>query len=56
MNYTLIRGTFHVDGYQTDGDSLRFEADSLSDWQRNTCMTKKGDSLWLHIMIGGLTI
>jgi len=32
MNYTLIRGTFHVDGYQPDGDSLRFEADSLSDW------------------------
>ena len=32
IRYTLIRGTFHVDGYQPDGDSLRFEADSLSDW------------------------
>lgn len=32
MSYTLIRGRFHVIGYQPDGDSLRFEADSITHW------------------------
>ena len=32
MSYTLIRGRFHVVGYQPDGDSLRFEADSVNHW------------------------
>jgi endonuclease YncB( thermonuclease family) len=32
MSYTLIRGRFHVVGYQPDGDSLRFEADSPLHW------------------------
>ncbi|MHC4758559.1 MAG: thermonuclease family protein [Planctomycetota bacterium] len=32
MSYTLIRGRFYVVGYQPDGDSLRFEADSPQHW------------------------
>jgi hypothetical protein len=32
MSFTLIKGTFHVVGYQPDGDSIRFEADRRENW------------------------
>jgi hypothetical protein len=32
MPFTLIKGTFHVVGYQPDGDSIRFRADHLENW------------------------
>lgn len=28
MPFFLIKGTFHVVGYQPDGDSIRFQADN----------------------------
>jgi endonuclease YncB( thermonuclease family) len=30
--YTVIRGAFVIEGYEPDGDSLRFIADNLQDW------------------------
>ena len=33
MPFTLIKGTFHVVGYQPDGDSIRFQADNPGNWQ-----------------------
>ncbi len=32
MPFTLIKGTFHVVGYQPDGDSIRFQADQRENW------------------------
>jgi len=32
MPFTLIKGTFHVVGYQPDGDSIRFQADRRENW------------------------
>jgi len=34
MPFTLIKGTYHVVGYQPDGDSIRFKADHPSHWDR----------------------
>lgn len=34
MQYTLIKGTFHVVGYSPDGDSLMFKADNADHWQK----------------------
>lgn len=30
--FKIIKGTFHVKGYQPDGDSIRFRADSEANW------------------------
>jgi endonuclease YncB( thermonuclease family) len=32
--YTVIRGAFVIEGYEPDGDSLRFIADDVKDWDR----------------------
>jgi len=32
MNYTLIKGTFHVIGYSPDGDSMMFKAENPALW------------------------
>jgi hypothetical protein len=32
MPFSLIKGTFHVVGYQPDGDSIRFQADQRENW------------------------
>jgi hypothetical protein len=32
MGLFLIKGTFHVVGYQPDGDSIRFHADNFDNW------------------------
>jgi hypothetical protein len=34
MPFTLIRGTYHVQGYEPDGDSVRFGADNEQHWQK----------------------
>lgn len=34
MPFIAIKGTFHVVGYQPDGDSIRFQADTPELWQR----------------------
>lgn len=34
MPFTIIRGTYHVRGYQPDGDSVRFAALDDSHWQK----------------------
>jgi hypothetical protein len=34
MPFTLIKGTFHVVGYEPDGDSIRFKADKQSNWDK----------------------
>jgi hypothetical protein len=34
MPFTLIRGTYHVQGYEPDGDSVRFGADNEQNWQK----------------------
>lgn len=34
MPFTLIKGKFFVTGYQPDGDSLRFKANKLSNWNK----------------------
>ncbi len=34
MGFVSIRGTYHVTGFQPDGDSLRFQARDRSDWNR----------------------
>ena len=34
MDYVLIKGTFHVVGYQPDGDSIRFQANSKNMWKK----------------------
>jgi hypothetical protein len=33
MPFNLIKGTFHVVGYQPDGDSIRFQADDREKWR-----------------------
>jgi hypothetical protein len=30
--FKIIKGTFHVRGYQPDGDSIRFQADNAKNW------------------------
>jgi len=34
MSFTLIKGTFHVQGYSPDGDSIRFKARDSSLWKK----------------------
>ena len=34
MNYTLIKGSFHVVGQSPDGDSLKFRAANASLWDK----------------------
>ena len=34
MPFILIKGTYHVTGYQPDGDSIRFQPDDLAQLQR----------------------
>lgn len=34
MAFTLIRGTFHVVGYEPDGDSLKFKANNVAHWSK----------------------
>jgi len=34
MSFTLIKGTFHVQGYSPDGDSIRFRARDSSLWKK----------------------
>lgn len=34
MPFTVIKGTFHVEGYAPDGDSLRFKAERSANWNR----------------------
>lgn len=36
MSFILIKGTFHVVGYSPDGDSIRFQAFNLQNWQKLT--------------------
>lgn len=33
MNYTLIKGIFHVVGHSPDGDSIKFKASNPANWQ-----------------------
>ena len=32
MNYTLIKGTFHIVGQSPDGDSIKFKANNSARW------------------------
>jgi hypothetical protein len=32
MSFFVIKGTFHVVGYSPDGDSIRFQADNIENW------------------------
>jgi len=34
MPFTLIKGTFHVSGYEPDGDSIRFKANDPAHWDK----------------------
>ncbi len=34
MPFTLIKGRFYVKGYQPDGDSIKFKADDLDNWNK----------------------
>ena len=34
MTFVLIKGTFHVQGYRLDGDSIRFRADDPVNWKK----------------------
>ena len=34
MTFVLIKGTFHVQGYRLDGDSIRFRADDPVYWKK----------------------
>ena len=34
MPYTVIQGTFHVQGYSPDGDSVRFKAQNEANWAK----------------------
>jgi endonuclease YncB( thermonuclease family) len=34
MPFVLIKGTFHVEGYSPDGDSIRFRADNKEHWAK----------------------
>lgn len=34
MTFVLIKGTFHVEGYSLDGDSIRFRADDPVNWKK----------------------
>ena len=38
MPFNLIKGTFHVVGYSPDGDSIRFRAEDLQNWD---CLTAR---------------
>jgi len=32
MPFVVIKGTFHIEGYSPDGDSVRFKADNKEHW------------------------
>ena len=34
MPFTLIKGTFHVQGYSPDGDSVKFKATKAANWRK----------------------
>src|SRR5918997_3339192 len=34
MPFSLIKGTFHIEGYSPDGDSVRFRADNKEHWAK----------------------
>jgi hypothetical protein len=36
MSFTLIRGTYHIQGYKPDGDSIRFGALDSAHWKKLT--------------------
>ena len=41
MKYKIIKGTFHVAGFSPDGDSIRFKADNLSNWDHFNWKTER---------------
>jgi hypothetical protein len=45
MTFVLIKGTFHVQGYRLDGDSIRFQADDSDNWK-----TLSGPSVALNAL------
>ncbi|OQY81282.1 MAG: hypothetical protein B6D40_11295, partial [Anaerolineae bacterium UTCFX3] len=50
--FTIIKGRFHVKGYQPDGDSIRFEADNPALWdafQWDSASKKKAAKKQLRI-------
>jgi len=36
MPFILIRGTYHIQGYSPDGDSIRFAAHDIANWRKLT--------------------
>src|ERR671921_2931158 len=34
MSFFVIKGTFHIEGYSPDGDSIRFRADDMEHWAK----------------------
>jgi hypothetical protein len=34
MPFILIKGTYHIEGYKPDGDSIRFQADDEANWAK----------------------
>jgi hypothetical protein len=34
MPFVVIKGTFHIEGYSPDGDSVRFKADNREHWAK----------------------
>ena len=34
MPFTVIRGTYHIKGYEPDGDSVRFAAANSANWEK----------------------
>ncbi len=52
MPFTLIPGRFFVVGYSPDGDSMKFQADSVKDWRKLGLKPKvKLSSPWLKAVL-----
>lgn len=45
VTFTIIKGTFHVKGYQPDGDSIRFKANRKGAWKNFAWHTDYGKAV-----------
>ena len=51
MSMTLIKGTFHVEGYSPDGDSVKFKANDSSLWRKLGGGTYTKRNWWGHTQL-----
>jgi endonuclease YncB( thermonuclease family) len=54
MEFTVIKGTFQIVGYEPDGDSVRFKADNFNNWSEISGKAKMNKDKLVQLRIEGI--